>query len=199
MNIPLVPPVTRVALVGLASLALASCARQTVTASMTRGYDSQVQAGFERARAATAPFKMLDSAIAAGYPATVAQCIAHTEHGTMGAMGFHHVKRAIVDTVLEVDKPEILLYEKRPDGTYRLNGVEYIVPYRAWPRDTVGPTIMGQRMKREDNLKFWYLHAWAWSENADGMFSDFNPSVRCGADARVFKPYEAPPPVPVSP
>jgi hypothetical protein len=50
------------------------------------------------------------------------------------------------------------------------------------------------KMKREDNLKFWYMHAWAWSENSDGMFADFNPSVKCAADSRVFKPYEAPPP-----
>ena len=172
--------------VTLATIALAAaCARPATTgrsaqtAAMTRGFDTQVQAGFDRVRAATASFVSLDSAVAAGYPRTVAQCIAHTEHGTMGAMGFHHVKRAIVDTVLEIDKPEILLYEKLADGTYRLNGVEYIVPYRLWPRDAKPPRIMGLDLKREDNLSLWYLHMWAWTENSAGLFADYNPAVGC--------------------
>jgi hypothetical protein len=170
MNIRLVTP----------SVALViSCARQTVTARMTQGYDSQVQSGFERVRAATAPFVSLDSAVARGYPRAVAQCIAHTEHGTMGAMGYHHVNRSIVDTVLEIDKPEILLYEKRADGTYRLNGVEYIVPYRLWPREAKPPKIMGLDLKREDNLNLWYLHMWTWTENPAGLFADYNPAVAC--------------------
>lgn len=176
MNVRLVTPL---GIVALASLALASCARQTVTAAMTRGYDAQVRAGFERVRAATASFHSIDSAVAAGYPAAVAQCIAHTDHGTMGAMGYHHIKRAIVDTVLEIDKPEILLYEKRADGTYRLNGVEYIVPYRVWPRDATPPRIMGLDLKREDSLNLWYLHMWAWTENPAGLFADYNPAVGC--------------------
>ena len=97
----------------------------------------------------------------------------------MGAMGYHHVQRAIVDTVLEIDKPEILLYEKRADGTYRLNGVEYIVPYRLWPRDAKPPKIMGLDLKREDNLNLWYLHMWVWKENPAGLFADYNPAVSC--------------------
>ena len=162
------------------SVALAiGCARQTVTARMTQGYDTQVQAGVERVRAATASFVSLDSAVARGYPRVVAQCIAHAEHGTMGAMGYHHVNRSIVDTVLEIDKPEILLYEKRADGTYRLNGVEYIVPYRLWPREAKPPKIMGLDLKREDNLNLWYLHMWAWTENPAGLFADYNPAVAC--------------------
>ena len=176
MNVRLVTPV---AIVGLASLALLSCARQNVTSSMTRGFDSQVQAGFERVRAATAPFVSIDSAAAAGYPRIVQQCIAHTEHGTHGAMGYHHVNRAIVDTVLEIEKPEILLYERRSDGTYRLNGVEYIVPYRVWPRESKPPRIMGLDLKREDNLNLWYLHMWVWTENPAGLFADYNPAVAC--------------------
>src|SRR5688572_9238172 len=103
-----------------------ACTRATPVTSMTRGFDAQVVNGFERARAATAPFVVLDSAVAAGYPREVRQCLADAHHG---AMGFHHVNRGYVDAKVEVERPEILLYERRPDGTYRLNGVEYIIPY----------------------------------------------------------------------
>jgi hypothetical protein len=149
------------------------------TAAMTRGFDAQVASGFERVRAATASYASLDSAVAAGYPRVVQQCLSHTDHGTHGAMGYHHMKRSLLDTVLEIERPEILLYEKRPDGTYRLNGVEYIVPYRVWPRDAKPPRIMGLDLKREDNLSLWYLHMWAWTENPAGLFADYNPAVAC--------------------
>lgn len=130
-------------------------------------------------RTATARFVVLDSAVAAGYPRDVTQCIAHAEHAELGAMGFHHVKRALVDTTLEVERPEILLYERRPDGQYRLNGVEYIVPYRLWSRDSTPPRLMGLDLKREDNLKLWYLHMWVWTDNPAGLFADYNPAVAC--------------------
>lgn len=148
--------------------------------------------GLDRLRAATRAFHTLDSAVAAGYAPDVPDCLVHEHHG---AMGYHHVNRGYMDARAEIERPEILLYERLADGTYRLNGVEYIIPYRAWPRDSVAPTIHGQRMKREDNLNFWYLHVWAWTANPDGLFADFHPGVACPAGTgKVFKPYTAPPP-----
>ena len=156
-----------------------------------RALPSEASAGIAKLREATKSYHVLDSAIAAGYAPKVAACLVHEHHG---AMGYHHNNpKFAADGKLDVEHPEILLYERMPGGEYRLNGVEFIMPYRFWPRDSVAPRLMGQTLKREDNLKFWYLHAWAWSENADGVFSDFNPSVKCGADSKVFKPYEAPP------
>jgi hypothetical protein len=108
-------------------------------------------------------------------------------------MGYHHVNRTYLSAAPTVDRPQILLYERLPDSSYRLNGVEFIVPYRLWPRDTIAPVLMGQHLKHEDNLKIWYLHVWAWSENTDGLFADFNPGVHCPAGAsKVFKPYALP-------
>lgn len=181
----------RHALLGLAVL-VAGCAgaNTAATPASARSLSSEAQAGIARLREATKTFHVLDSAVAAGYARTVTACLVHEHHG---AMGYHHNNPRLADAKAEIERPEILLYERMPNGEYRLNGVEYIVPYRHWSRDSVAPTIMGQRMKREDNLSFWYLHAWAWSENADGMFSDFNPNVRCGADSRVFTPFERPP------
>ena len=114
--------------------------------------------------------------MAAGYVRDVPDCLVHEHHG---AMGYHHANRVYADAKVEVERPEILLYERRPNGEYRLNGVEFIVPYRAWARDSVAPVLMGQKLKHEDNLKIWYLHVWAWTNNADGLFADFNPDVRC--------------------
>ena len=137
-------------------------------------------------RKATRPFQNLDSAVAAGYPRTVADCLVHEHHG---AMGYHHSNRALADAKVETDRPEILLYERLPNGDYRLNGVEYIVPYRAWSRDSAPPIAFGQKMRREDNLQLWYLHVWAWTENRDGLFANFNPAVRCpDSTKKVFRP-----------
>ncbi|HEY8176563.1 MAG TPA: hypothetical protein VIF32_12765 [Gemmatimonadaceae bacterium] len=157
---------------------------------MTSGYDAQVNDGVDRLRAATRPFHALDSAVAAGYPRTVPDCLVHAHHG---AMGYHHVNRGYVDAKLDVERPEILLYERRPDGTYRLNAVEFIVPYRAWPRDSVAPVLMGQKLNHEDNLKIWYLHVWAWTKNPEGLFANFNPDVACpNGTGKVYTPFAAP-------
>ena len=155
---------------------LTACLSRPSAPAMTRGFDARVQDGFARARAATARFVSLDSAVAAGYARDVQQCFGDPHHG---AMGFHHVNRAYVDAKAEVERPEILLYERLADGQYRLNGVEYIVPYRAWSRDSTPPSIMGLEMKRQDALKLWYLHMWAWTPNTAGLFADFNPAVKC--------------------
>ena len=139
----------------------------------------------ELLRRATRPFQSLDSAVAAGYPANVKDCLVHEHHG---AMGFHHVNRKYVDAKVEVERPEILLYERKSNGEYRLNGVEYIVPYSAWPADSLAPVLMGQTLKRDEALKIWFLHVWAWSDNQDGIFADFNPAVQCDAASRkIFR------------
>jgi hypothetical protein len=147
---------------------------------------ASVDVALQQLRAATRPFQLLDSAVAAGYAGVVRDCLVHEHHG---AMGYHHVNARYVDAQLDVQRPEILLYERVADGRYRLNGVEFIVPYRAWPRDSVAPVLMGQQLRREDNLKIWYLHVWAWLENKDGVFADFHPAVQCAPDTRkVFTP-----------
>ena len=170
-------------------LPLAACARSSLSIS-TRGYDARVSEGVGRLRAATDPFHSLDAAVAAGYPRDVPDCLIHAQHG---AMGYHHVNRALSDAKVEIEHPEILLYEKRPNGEYRLNGVEFIVPFRVWPRDSVPPQLMGMNMHREDNLKIWYMHVWAWTNNPEGLFANFNPDVAClPGTGKVYTPFEAP-------
>jgi len=175
-------------LAGACRAATRSTLRANATPVATN--DPVVADDLARLRAATRAYQDLDSAVAAGYARDVADCLVHEHHG---AMGYHHMNRALVDAKIEIERPEILLYERRPDGAYRLNGVEYIVPYRAWPRDSAPPITFGQRMRHEDNLHLWYLHVWAWTNNADGLFADFNPAVQCPAGAgKVFTPFARP-------
>jgi hypothetical protein len=138
------------------------------------GFGESVDRDVARARAATARFKSTEKALASGYEAA-ANCIAHPQHG---AMGYHYKLGSLYDAKLEVDKPEILVYEKMADGSFKLNGVEYIVPIDAWKKDEA-PTIMGQKLKRAENLGIWYLHVWIWEPSPSGIFADWNPRVKC--------------------
>jgi hypothetical protein len=111
-----------------------------------------------------------------GYERDVRQCVAHREHG---AMGYHHSNPKLMDGRLQVTRPEILVYGREPDGAYRLNGVEYVVPYSSHAREKEPPTIMGQKLLRADGLGIWYLHVWVWRENPSGMFASWNPTIEC--------------------
>jgi hypothetical protein len=166
----------------LGVLVVFGCARGTahhdmpVSSGEPRAYSREVQEGYTRVRAATAAYRVLDSAVATGYAAVVPRCIADSTHG---AMGYHHLNRAYVDDRVEIEKPEYLLYERKPDGTYALNGVEYIVPYRVWPKDSTPPKLLGRDMIKSEPLQYWYLHMWVWTSNKAGLFADWNPAVRC--------------------
>ena len=129
-----------------------------------------------RLRAATAAFRSLDAAVAAGYPGQSPGCMAHP---TLGGMGYHHTNPKLLDDRIELERPEILVYGRAPNGEYVLNGVEYYVPYSAHPREKGAPTVMGQKLKAFDKGQFWYRHVWIWLENPVGLFEDWNPKVTC--------------------
>ena len=134
----------------------------------------EVDRDIARARAATAKFRNPEAASAAGYPAT-SHCV---ENPPAGGMGLHFGNPALQDTTLDVEKPEILVYEKMSDGSLRLNGVEYVVPIAQWTSEQP-PTLMGQPLKRANGLGIWYLHAWIWKPSPAGVFSDWNADVKC--------------------
>jgi hypothetical protein len=168
----------------IALLSAAACVRgapqhdMAMSPAEPSAYPSAVQEGYRRVRAATAAYRVLDSAVAKGYAASVPQCFSDPTHG---AMGYHHLNRAYVDRNVEIEKPEILLYERKADGSYGLNGVEYIIPYRVWPKDSVPPKLMGRDMVQSEPLQLWYTHMWVWTPNKAGLFADWNPAVKCPA------------------
>ena len=68
-------------------------------------------------RNATAKFKSTEAAVAAGYKLAT-DCV---QHQPAGAMGYHFNNEALFDSTLDLEHPEVLVYEKRPDGTFQLN------------------------------------------------------------------------------
>ncbi len=149
----------------------ASPPRGSQKTELAQAHDREVA----RIRAATAAFKSLDKAVAAGYQREVAHCV---DNLPAGAMGFHHQNSSLLDDRVELEHPEMLVYERLRDGEYRLNGVEYIVPLSAWTSDEP-PTVMGQELKRAPSLGIWYRHVWVWRDNPSGLFADWNPLVKC--------------------
>jgi hypothetical protein len=134
-----------------------------------------------RVREVTALYRDIDQALAAGY-AQFGGCVSGPE---VGAMGVHFVNGALVDGTLDVDHPEALIYEIK-NGVARLLGVEYITPAPAW--DAVHqevPVLSGQHLQfvgtpnRYRLPALYELHVWAWRDNPNGTFVDWNPRVSC--------------------
>jgi len=148
---------------------------------MPSGFGEAVDRDVAKIRAATDRFKATEAAEGAGYK-KVTECI---EHQPAGAMGYHWQNNGILDTTLDVDHPEVLVYEKNADGSFKLNGVEFLVPISAWT-STEPPRIMGQALKRADSIGLWYLHVWTWKSSPSGLFADWNPDVKCG-DASAMR------------
>jgi hypothetical protein len=104
-----------------------------------------------------------------------------------GAMGEHLVNPGRVgDGDVVRHRPEVLLYEPRPDGTRRLVGVEYVVFVSDWIKaNDEPPSLFGQEFgyTSADNdfglPPFYSLHAWVWKDNPHGTFNAWNPKVSC--------------------
>ena len=140
-------------------------------------------------REATAKFHDVDAAIAAGYELgyvngagvrIITGCVAHP---TAGAMGYHYFNKQLIDdNVVDVLKPEGLVYSPGPDGRLQLAAVEYVVPgaFSNPPGVSVAPVVFGREMViLVPAVGFYTLHAWIWSNNPAGLFAHWSPEVRC--------------------
>lgn len=132
-------------------------------------------------RQATAPFKDFKN-LPQGY-ALLHGCVSGPQEG---AMGVHYANGELVgDGALDAQHPEALLYETK-NGKQQLVGVEYVVLADAWNSShQMPPVLMGQLFNlvgtpnRYGLPAFYELHVWAWKDNPDGMFADWNPKVSC--------------------
>jgi hypothetical protein len=134
-------------------------------------------------RDATRQFLDVNNAGPAGYGPAFG-CVTGPDHG---AMGIHYVNGTLVgDGEIDLAHPEALIYE--PVGnTRRLLGVEYIVDAATWLKNhnNAPPTLEGQDFQfvgspNRFNLDpFFELHVWAWRENPQGAFVDWNNQVSC--------------------
>lgn len=124
----------------------------------------------------TSPFRTFSAAMDAGWSAKITSCMADQ---TLGGMGFHYGNTSLIDGTVQVDQPELLLYEPQADGSNELVAVEYIIPYTAHARSDAPPVLFGQQFKQNDTFQLWGLHVWAWKTNPSGLYADWNPQVNC--------------------
>jgi len=136
-------------------------------------------------RQATDKYHDVNVALADGFIRTPA-CVASPD----GGMGIHFINPArIMNPALNILEPEILLYNESADGM-KLLGVEYMyaigapnthVPNPAPPSPVLfGRTFDGPMEQHEPGQPPHYdLHVWIWQANPSGMFTMWNPNVKC--------------------
>ncbi len=130
-------------------------------------------------RRATAEFHNVGEAVAAGYLPTE-QCISVPGLGTMG---YHYVNPMLIDGVVDVLRPEVLVYQPAGEGGHlKLVAVEYFVPAAAvTSRPMLGSVpFEGPMPGHEPGMPEHYdLHAWVWQHNPDGTFATWNTAGHC--------------------
>lgn len=142
-----------------------------MTAASALGADSPLA---DKVRTANDQFKDVAVAVAEGYGPI--PCASGVQGG---AMGIHYVNGNLLkDGMIDIAKPEAVMYEPMPDGSMALVAVEYI--------DFKGPaSLEGQLFSfnsapnRYGLDPFYELHVWAWKPNPTGTFADNNPDVSC--------------------
>src|ERR1700679_887484 len=134
-------------------------------------------------RAGTRQYIDVNNATSAGYGPFLG-CVAGTDHG---AMGVHYVNGTLLGNLtLDPAQPQALIYEPF-DGKMRLVGVEFILDSASWlaNNNNTPPVLDGQVFTFVDapnrfNIPaFFELHVWAWRENPQGAYVDWNNHVTC--------------------
>src|SRR4051794_728540 len=133
-------------------------------------------------REATGQFINVNAATAAGYQPFLG-CVSGPDHG---AMGNHYVNGTLVgDGILDASRPEVLIYEPSGGGL-QLVGVEFVVIADTWLASHTSPPVLeGQSFQfvpspnRYGLPAHFELHVWAWRDNPNGAFVDWNNKVTC--------------------
>ena len=131
---------------------------------------------------ATAKYHNLEFALADGYE-ILFDCTVNPNNPSE-AMGQHYINFGLKDDVLELDKPEVLMYEPQANGKMKLVGVEYVIFEEDW-HESAPPEFLGHHLHYKTAVgthpagPFYELHAWVWKDNPNGVFADWNPDVSC--------------------
>jgi hypothetical protein len=136
----------------------------------------------EVVRNATRHFMDVNAATAANYQPLFG-CVSGPDRG---AMGVHYINLSLFgDGEINASQPEALIYEPW-EGGLRLVGVEYIVDAATWTaHHNAPPMLEGQAFQfvnspnRYGLPAFFELHVWAWRDNPNGAFVDWNTRVTC--------------------
>jgi hypothetical protein len=141
-------------------------------------------------KAATSRFQDVNKAIDAGWSIRLAdkngiECIAQPGEG---AMGVHMVNGSLLDSTIDLTRPEALVYERTSTGGLKLAALEYVVFQSAW-NSPFPPALMGREFdvvpegNRYGLPAFYALHIWVWKSNPSGLTHAWNPQVDCGPGA----------------
>lgn len=169
---------------GVTATAVLTAAAVTVTHAQAHDHEgARAPASLVQiVRDVTKPYQDVTVALSDGY-GTAFGCVSGPQEG---AMGVHYINGPLVsDGELDASKPEALMYELT-NGRARLLGVEYIVDAATWlSRHGGPPQLEGQAFQfvgspnRYGLPAFFELHVWAWRDNPNGTFSDWNTRVSC--------------------
>lgn len=139
----------------------------------------------EKVRAATSRFVDIGIAQSEGWVAGT-PCVSGPNSGAMGVHFLLPIR--LRDGVLNASEPEALIYEPMLGGGMRLVGVEYIVIASDWASlhpEGGTPVVDGHlthyvgEPNRYGLPAFYELHVWAWENNPNGSFADWNTQVTC--------------------
>ena len=125
-------------------------------------------------------------------------CVSGSDHG---AMGVHYVNLSMLNgetligngQQLDPTKPQALIYEPQSNGEMKLVGAEFVILASALPPGPA-PEVEGHLMLYIDGPSasrpkatpnryglpaLFELHVWAWKDNPQGSFVDWNNHVTC--------------------
>jgi hypothetical protein len=164
----------------LAALAALALALTPAACGSDEVADPAQRTRLETIRRATAVFKDVDAAIAAGYrPAP--GCV--ESDNDSGALGLAYVNlRLNQDDQVDLLRPEMLLYEEEPGARPpQLVGVGYIVPDTGQrpPETRLGHLDGPIPAAGPGQVDRFELHAWVHRRNPDGPLAIWNPEVEC--------------------
>ena len=137
-------------------------------------------------RQGTKQYVDVNNATAAGYGPFLG-CVAGADHG---AMGIHYVNGTLLGNLtLDPSQPQALIYEPS-NGKMTLVGVEFILDSASWlaANNNTPPVLDGQVFNfvgapnRFNIPSFFELHVWAWRDNPQGAFVDWNNHVTCDGE-----------------
>jgi hypothetical protein len=135
-------------------------------------------------REATARYRDVDAAVAAGYLPTD-ECV---EDPALGGMGYHYAHpRLLADQVVDPTLPEVLVYAPDRHGGRRLVAIEYVKDDADGDlgTDDDRPSLFGEPFDgpmaghQPGQPVHYDLHAWVWKHNPAGELAQFNPEVGC--------------------
>ena len=166
----------------------------------------------DQVRAATERFRDVKVAVAEGYIRDpMDHCVVAPDIGlpaAEGAMGVHYIRMDLLGVTeppnprisgsgihTDFNKPSVLLYEPKADGSLELVGVENLVFKTAWEAagNKQPPTYQGVvwNLMQDDPatsvdeghmfVPHYDRHVWLYRENPKGIYEQFNPNVSCVA------------------